>query len=71
VDEPVSRARVQFRSTSPGGRATLSLLGDGGVRVRFDSRQRALCPGQGAVFYRRDEVLGSGVIARVGRPPEP
>ncbi len=71
VDEPARRARVQFRSASSGGLATLSRLDDCGVRVRFDGHQRALCPGQAAVFYRRDEVLGGGMIARVERPPEP
>ena len=66
VDEPVCRARVQFRSTSRGEMAALTLLPDGRVRVRFDRPQRALCPGQCAVFYRRDEVLGGGVIVRAG-----
>ncbi len=65
VEEPVCRARVQFRSTSRGEMAALTLLPDGRVRVRFDRPQRALCPGQCAVFYRRDEVLGGGVIARI------
>ena len=33
------------------------------VRVRFDQPQRAICPGQAAVFYRGDQVLGGGWIA--------
>ncbi len=66
VDRPVARAQVQFRSTSRGAPGALTALPDGRVRVRFDRRQRALCPGQWAVFYRRDEVLGAGVIARIG-----
>ena len=35
--------------------------------VRFDSRQRALTPGQAIAFYRGDEVLGGGSIARAWR----
>jgi tRNA-specific 2-thiouridylase len=66
IEEPVRRARVQFRSTSRGDMAALTLLPDGRVRVRFDHPQRALCPGQCAVFYRRDEVLGGGLIVRAG-----
>lgn len=65
--EPMGRARVQYRSTSRGELATLEPLGERAVRVRFDRPQRALSPGQGAVFYRRDEVLGGGLIARTGR----
>jgi len=32
------------------------------VEVRFDDPQRAVTPGQGAVFYSGDLVLGGGWI---------
>jgi tRNA-specific 2-thiouridylase len=32
-------------------------------RVAFDVPQPAVTPGQAAVFYRGDEVLGGGFIA--------
>ena len=55
-------ALVQIRHRHPGGEATLLPEADGGVRVRFREPQRAIAPGQAAVFYRDEEVLGGGFI---------
>jgi len=41
-----------------------------GARVLFRRPQRAITPGQAVVFYRGEEVVGGGVIARTGRPDE-
>jgi tRNA-specific 2-thiouridylase len=35
------------------------------VRVHFDSPQRAITPGQSAVFYDGDVVVGGGIIDRI------
>lgn len=41
-------------------------VGNGGFEVFFRERVEALSPGQHAVLYRGDVVLGGGVIAAVG-----
>ncbi len=42
--------------------AVLRPLGQDAVEVTFDEPQRAITPGQSAVFYRGDEVVGGGWI---------
>jgi len=39
-----------------------------GGKVNFDEPQRAVAPGQFAVFYHGDECLGGGVIKEPDRP---
>ena len=56
-------AGVQIRHRHAPGRATVRPLGADRVRVTFDAPQRAITPGQAAVFYDGDEVLGGGWIA--------
>jgi tRNA-specific 2-thiouridylase len=54
--------RVKIRSRSPEVAAVVHPLGDRRVRVVFQESQRAIAPGQAAVFYAGDEVLGGGWI---------
>lgn len=42
--------------------ASVSSLGDGRVEVIFDSPQKAVTPGQSAVFYEQEVCLGGGII---------
>lgn len=53
---------VKVRYATPATMATVQTLQQGILRVRFHTPQRALSPGQSAVFYRDDRVLGGGII---------
>jgi tRNA-specific 2-thiouridylase len=57
------RARVRIRSTHDGAPATVRDLGESRAEIRFDEPQRAITPGQAAVAYDEDLVLGGGWIA--------
>ena len=63
VGAPV-RAEVRVRYRHEAAPATVTPLAGGRARVRFDSPQRAVTPGQATVFYRGEEVLGGGWIVK-------
>ncbi len=54
--------KVQIRYGSESVNARIKLLSKQKVRVIFDRPQRAITPGQSAVFYRDNQVLGGGEI---------
>jgi tRNA-specific 2-thiouridylase len=56
-------ARVQVRYRDAGTPAAVEPLPGGRARVRFARPVRAVTPGQAAVFYDGDAVLGGGWIA--------
>jgi tRNA-specific 2-thiouridylase len=56
-------ATVMTRYRGPEGPATVSVAEDGSATVRFHTPHRAPAPGQAAVFYGGEVVLGGGLIA--------
>ena len=64
--EPL-QASVKIRYRTPAAPATVTPLDGGRARVRFEDAQRAITPGQVAVFYDGDEVVGGGAILRAER----
>jgi tRNA-specific 2-thiouridylase len=57
---------VRIRYRHEGAAATVAASAGGGARVAFHEPVRALAPGQAAVFYAGDQVLGGGWIAGPG-----
>lgn len=55
-------AAVQIRHRHQAAPARVGALGDGRAEIAFDTPQSAVSPGQAAVFYDGDEVLGGGWI---------
>lgn len=55
-------AKIRYRHQEQPAEA--EVLSDGRVKITFDEPQRAITPGQSAVLYDGDEVLGGGVITR-------
>ncbi|NLX70575.1 MAG: tRNA 2-thiouridine(34) synthase MnmA [Clostridiales bacterium] len=63
IDSPI-RASVKIRYTAKEAPATIYPYEDDTLRVVFDEPQRAITPGQAAVIYQDDLVVGGGIIAK-------
>ncbi len=57
-------ATVKIRYAHPGAPATVTPLPDGRARVQLHEAQKAVTPGQAAVLYAGDVVVGGGWICR-------
>jgi tRNA-specific 2-thiouridylase len=56
-------ASIKVRYATPAAPGTIRPDSDGRVQIEFQTPQRALSPGQSAVFYDGDRVLGGGIIS--------
>ena len=60
-NEPV-RVNIKIRHRHEPAAAILTINSDGEAQATFDEPQRAITPGQSAVFYQGEEVAGGGWI---------
>ncbi len=63
LDKPF-RAKIKIRYRHPAAEAIVIPLSPGRAGIEFGRPQRAITPGQSVVFYKRDVVLGGGIIDR-------
>ena len=61
--EPM-RISIKIRHRHEPALATLRVVGTDRIEAEFDEPQRAITPGQSAVFYQGDEVAGGGWITQ-------
>jgi tRNA-specific 2-thiouridylase len=66
IPEPSApiRAQVQVRYRTPAVPATVIPLEDAGARIVFDEPQFGITPGQAAVWYDGEVLLGGGIITQ-------
>lgn len=64
IPEPAEaiRCSIKIRHRHEPAPATLRVISHGQIEAIFDEPQRAITPGQSAVFYQGDEVAGGGWI---------
>ena len=63
LTEPIE-VTAKIRYNHPGTPATVTPMEQGKVKVKLHTSQRAITPGQAAVFYQDDLVVGGGWIMR-------
>jgi tRNA-specific 2-thiouridylase len=62
LEELKMKVEAQIRSTHRAAPAVVELFGEDEVLVKFTEPQKMITPGQAAVFYNGERVLGGGWI---------
>ncbi|PID41338.1 MAG: tRNA 2-thiouridine(34) synthase MnmA [Proteobacteria bacterium] len=60
------RFELKIRYAAEAAPGTIDMVQDDSFRFRFDQKQRGIAPGQFAVVYKGDRVIGSGEISCSG-----
>ena len=59
------KAVVKIRYKDKGSQAVIEQLNDNEIKVIFEEPKKAITPGQSAVFYDGDDLLGGGIIQKI------
>ncbi len=63
IDQAI-KAHVKIRYNDEGHPSTLHPLKDGKIHIKFDTPQLAVTPGQSAVFFSGEKIIGGGIIEK-------
>jgi len=63
IDQPM-RAKIKIRYNDGGHSGTIYPEKNGDIKVVFDQAQYSVTPGQSAVFFSDETVIGGGIIKR-------
>ncbi|UOF94423.1 MAG: tRNA 2-thiouridine(34) synthase MnmA, partial [Bacteroides sp.] len=61
ISKPI-KAFIKIRYRDNGNLGTINSLSDNKVKITFDNDVASICPGQSAVFYENNDVIGGGFI---------
>ncbi|MCI0449820.1 MAG: tRNA 2-thiouridine(34) synthase MnmA [Chlorobi bacterium] len=64
IETPV-KAKVKIRYKDDGSMAALEQIDESTIKVAFDVPKKSITPGQSAVFYDGEDVIGGGIISTV------
>ncbi len=56
---------VKIRYKDPGSEAVIEQTGEDEIYVSFNEPKKAITPGQSAVFYDGDDLIGGGIIQEI------
>ena len=64
IDSPI-RAKVKIRYKDYGDTAIIEQTDNNNIKVTFDEPKKSITPGQSAVFYDGEDIIGGGIIQSI------
>jgi len=60
-----TNAKVKVRYKDEGNSAMIEQIDDHEIQITFDTPKKAITPGQSAVFYEGNDIIGGGIIDKI------